>query len=372
VPVVACVWAACNIYTPDLLSSATVDGSDAAADVQPTEGGLVDVPGDDGCAPSVARCGSAQCTVQLIVDPKNCGVCGHDCQGAPCLNAQCQPLLVAGQQSAPAYLAVDDTSVYWTNSGDGTIWRANKDGTSRVQIASGRDNPWIIKVRNNRVYWSEDTGGGSVVSAPVGGGGPLSNLSGPQPSPRGFAVDDTHVYFVTEGADAGSLQRVQLDGGGLAVLAGQQGSPKEVVLTPTSAFWTVRDDGTIMRYQIGTGAIAPILQKVDTAWGLTFDGTFLYFTSHSLDAGAVGRVGTDGTGENILASAQSLPRAVAVDTTHAYFTNEGEGTVKRVPVAGGALVTLASGQVQPWGIAVDDQFVYWAAKGAGTVLKVAK
>jgi hypothetical protein len=374
----ACVWAGCNIYTPDLLSEAiqSDDGGVDASEAAPDDSAAVDVPGEDGCAPGFGRCGLAQCTVQFAADPKNCGACGHDCQGAPCLGGACQPILVAGQQSGPAYVALDDTAVYWTNSGNGTVWRANKDGGGRMQLAGGQQTPWVIAVRRGQVYWSQNGSGGAIVTVPATGG-VARELSGPQPSPRGLAIDDSYVYFVTEDPDAGTVQRMLLDGGDLSILASDQQSPKEVVLTPAAIFWSNPGDGTIMRLPMAAAGVDPtiVASGLGTPFGLATDGTFLYWTSHPTstpDAGAVGRASFDGKQKQFLASAQPLPRGIAVDATYAYFTNEVEGTVKRVPVGGGTVVTLASGQVQPWGIALDDTFVYWAARGGGNVLRVAK
>jgi hypothetical protein len=377
-----CAWAACNVYTPDLLSSAItaadeggVDGQ--AGDAAPPDDAPVgvDVPGEDGCAPGLGRCGATQCNVNFTVDPKNCGACNHDCLGGQCFEGSCQPVLVVGQQSAPAWIAVDATHIYWTNSGNGTVWRADKDGTNKLQIAQGQLTPWVIRVRNGRVYWGQDTTGGFVASAPSAGGGPVLDMSGPQPSPRGMDVDDSYVYFDTEDTDAGTFQRALLDGGGATVLATQQGSPKDLVVTPQWVFWSNFADGTIMRYQIASGTIAPFVKQLPGPFGLGWDGTFLYWTCRAngaADAGSIGRIAVDGSQKTTLADGLGAPRAIAVDANYMYFTSELEGTVRRIPPAGGTPTVIASGQVQPWGIAIDDQFVYWAAKGGGTILKVAK
>ena len=59
-----------------------------------------------------------------------------------------------------------------------------------------------------------------------------------------------------------------------------------------------------------------------------------------------------------LASGQSSPYSIAIDSTSVYWStcgseNLADGTVMKVPLDGGALVTLATGQGEPVGIAVD-------------------
>ena len=331
-----------------------------------------DAPAEDGCAPGFARCGSGACNVQLEVDPKNCAACGHDCRGAPCLNALCQPTLVASGQNGPAYVAVADGVVYWTNATAGTVMRANADGTGRAQLAGGLASPWVIKVANGRVYVGDDVTGGALTAMDLDGGN-AANLTGPQGSPRGISVTSTQVFFGTEDPDAGAIQRVTVDGTGLTVLVAPVSGPKDLVTDGVNVYFAALGDRHIGKVPVGGGASA-VVANASAPFGLTVFGSNLFYTNRAaLDAGgAIGRVGTDGTGQIVLAPAEDLPRSIAVDGNFAYWTNEGDGTVKRVPVTGGAVTTLATGQIQPWGIALDDGFVYWAAKGAGLVLRVAK
>jgi hypothetical protein len=62
----------------------------------------------------------------------------------------------------------------------------------------------------------------------------------------------------------------------------------------------------------------------------------------------------------LLASRQNGPVALAVDATHAYWTNNGAGTVMRAPLYGGLPATIASQQSGPQSIAVDSANLYWA------------
>ena len=368
-------WVACSIYDPSLLLPADGGGGGVDApggDDSGSDSPLVtDGPTDDGCPTGFGRCGGG-CTVQLAVDPKNCGACAHDCKGAACLDGICQPTVVATGQNNPSFLAVDNGVLYWTNIGDGTVVRANVDGTGRQIIATGQSAPWVIKVSAGHVYFGNDTTGGNVVGMLADGGSPI-DLSDAQASPRGICVTSSYVLFDTEDTNAGSVQRVGLDGKGLTVLTTQTNGPKDLVTDGTYAYWAATPDGHINRIKIAGGA-PEVVADASAPFGLTIAGNFLYFTNHLAggQGGSVGRVSTAGLSEVILSSAEALPRAVATDATYLYWTNEGDGTVKRVPLAGGPITVLAAGQSTPWGIAVDDAFVYWSARAGGLVLRVAK
>ncbi len=370
----AASWSACAIYDASLLvpaaaSDASVDdsGGDVAEDTTPP----ADAPAEDGCAPGFARCGSGACSVQLEVDPKNCGACGHDCQGANCLKAVCQPALVASGQSGPVYVAVSGGVVYWTTSA-GTVVRANVDGTGLASIATGLGTPFIIKVASGRVYVTSYDTGGAVTAMDLDGGNATS-LAGPQPSPRGLAVTSSRVFFGTTDPDAGSIQSVTVGGTDLTPLAAPINGARDLVTDGTNVYWAAINDSRIDKVPVGGGATTRVA-SAPSPLGLAVFGSILFYTNYALpDAGgAVWRVNTDGTGQIVLAPGENQSRNIAVDGNFAYWTNEGDGTLKRVPIGGGTVTTLATGQIQPWGIALDDKFVYWAAKGAGLVLRVAK
>ena len=71
-----------------------------------------------------------------------------------------------------------------------------------------------------------------------------------------------------------------------------------------------------------------------------------------------------------LASGQSAPWGLAVDSTNVYWTNQGDGTVMSVPKAGGTITTLASGQGAPCSVASDGINVYWVNYFDQTVVSV--
>jgi hypothetical protein len=73
------------------------------------------------------------------------------------------------------------------------------------------------------------------------------------------------------------------------------------------------------------------------------------------DAGEGGPVG----GGNVVASGQAKPWGIAVDATHVYWTNEGDGTVLRMDRAGSPPTFVARGQPEPHQLIVDANQVIW-------------
>ena len=61
-----------------------------------------------------------------------------------------------------------------------------------------------------------------------------------------------------------------------------------------------------------------------------------------------------------VASNQSVPQAVALDSTHVYWTSNGDGAVRRAPKLGGTVETLTSTQTGVYALAVDGTDVFFA------------
>lgn len=67
--------------------------------------------------------------------------------------------------SNPIDLAVDTTSVYWTDTGAGTVARVPLGGGAATTLAAGQSSPTGIALDQANVYWT-NMGNGSVVKAP--------------------------------------------------------------------------------------------------------------------------------------------------------------------------------------------------------------
>ncbi|WP_437659259.1 hypothetical protein [Sorangium sp. So ce1182] len=354
-------------FTPGSSDSTTAASSGAGAGavaVAGAGGGAGEGGGLPACGDGLSFCSGA--CADTSSDPEHCGACGHYCLGQRCVESRCEPLELASGGSEPLDIAVDDTTVYWvdsvarkimmvpigggnaaafieadpdfsprslavssdslyyTDSGLELVVRSSFDGEIFEILGEGQKYALAIAIDAANAYWTS-ADRGTVMKAPIDGGGDAVALATDQASPLGVAVDATHVYWVNEG---GTVMKVPIEGGELIALAEGQAKPQDIAVDATHVYWT-NDGGTVMAAPIEGGS--PIT----------------------------------------LAEGQRNPRRIAIDDASVYWTND-DGSVRKVPLGGGDPITLAEGQDHPLGIAVDGTSVYWTNSAGGTVMKLPK
>ena len=287
-------------------------------------------------------------------------------------------VVLASGQTAPYYLAIDATHVYWSTYGsipqhDGTIMRVPIGGGTPTELASGQAAPGGIAVDATNVYWA--TGG--VMTVPKGGGAPI--MLAPGLTDDNIAVGPTGVYGTGYGPTQGdALMRVPLDGGGPFQLdVPAFNNTYGIALDAHYAYWSNFGGSAPIRRVPLLGGQETTLATGQAAFGIAVDDKYVYWANAG--DGTIRSVPVGGGTTKILVSGVSGANQIAVDGASIYMTTRGPrdcGMVIKAPIGGGAPTALVTGLAQPWGIAVDATSVYWTnvveleAKGAGSVMQL--
>lgn len=398
----ASALAACSalLGLPDAQDDiASLPGNDASAETAlPTTDGAL--PIEDGGAigdGAVVDAPVPACLADasFTVDPANCGRCGHDCLGGACVANVCQPSLLANGQGGPFDLAVDDTSIYWTNNSANEIVRANKtDGGARTALAnSGVTAPWGMAIDGSNVYWANHAFGdaGTIAKCPLSG---CPNNKAEVLATSDLAidvkVDDKKIWFAGNGS--GEIRSIDKATGAVsAALITGINQLFQIAIDKDAVYYS-SNESQIGRVLFTNGTTTDMgLSDGDRAGGIAIvAGRLFWSIPRDTLPGTVVSKPTPGQSGTQMAYATGTtnpvkafnPFRIAVDATNVYWTNNGsvaasflDGSVMTCPIAGCVTPTvLSSGLPQALAIAVDAKAVYFTTVGggSGTVQKIAK
>jgi hypothetical protein len=188
------------------------------------------------------------------------------------------PLLIAASD-APEGIAVDDTSVYWAETGTGAVMQAPKQGGPPQQLAA--PDAWDVALDDAFVYWTDQ--GSSVGRVPKGGGPQetLVKLSAGVSTVM-LAVDDTRVYFSVQLGSAGFVASAPKAGGAPTMLAKDLELPYGVALDAESVYVAVKSSGasgSIVKVPKGGGPVTTVVSDLPDPSNLALDDACVYWSN---------------------------------------------------------------------------------------------
>lgn len=243
-------------------------------------------------------------------------------------------------RSVVAHLAVDADNIYWTESVvNHAVYAMDKrsllvtklvddaddaaaiaaDGALATAFASGAA---AATTRSKFVYWVDEKTGAVRRLAP--GGTPEVVVPG-----RGgvflVRLDQERVYWTTERPFSISSQLIA---GGDARTVAMNASVLDLALDGSDAFFDGFNGGTgLGRFSKPAGG--PVAVDSGGATRVAADGATLFWTAH--ERCEVRGFDKASNLTRVIAANQARPSALAVDATHAYWTNIVDGTVMRAP-----------------------------------------
>jgi len=241
-------------------------------------------------------------------------------------------------QVASSTLAVDNTSMYWTDQYHGTIYAAPNTGVPEggaptVLAAVDGGGTADMLVDPSRVYWT-DFNGGKVYAAPIGGitdGGAPTVLASGQTEPEFLATDDTNLYWSAYGASA--VMELSL---------GDGGAP----------------------FPVASGVNGPTFVQVTA-------GTVYFASGTSDDIYSVPATG--GTPQIFVAAGPTSTDSFVYDGATVFWATSGNpGGEILSALPGGNPTPLALGMTSPGNLTFDQNNIYWTNFAYGAVFEMAK
>jgi hypothetical protein len=280
--------------------------------------------------------------------------------------------------TAPRAIVLTGGYVYVVTGGNtgmanGTVARVPIAGGELQILASGQSQPYDLQV-SDRVYWTNGTffaiNGRSLRAMPLNGG-PDVAIAAFNPGPFVLAIDATTAY-VTRAETGQPLTSVPLAGGATNDLIPPTGVIHGLEVDATHVYYIVA--GQVRRVHKSGAVASELLADGPEARALAGHGDTLYWISGNV----VMRVGRDGSGVATVATSTRQLTGIAVDDTHVYVgeVGDGDGRIVRAPIGGGSFEPISTARHDlPFAIAVDDAAIYWTEgdiDGQGKVYKVAK
>ena len=185
------------------------------------------------------------------------------------------PEVLAETTSIVRGMVIDDTDIFWAE--DEAVYRVSKAG-GKVQTVVAAGLPDYLAIDGTHVYWYSILAG-VIYRAPKKGGAAAKVYADDQHTFHTFFVDGPDL-FVTFGSEKKlQIQRLPKSGGKpVTVVEGQDPGPA-FAIDGTHVYWITEDD--LFKVPRAGGSATKLVAKLEHGRDLTVDDQFVYWLDRS-------------------------------------------------------------------------------------------
>ena len=178
----------------------------------------------------------------------------------------------SSRSTSPFGLAIDATSVYWTNYLDGSVMKVPLDGGTQPRSPPGQLSPHGIAVDATDVLLDQqgteanDYTDGTVMKVPLAGGSAAVSRRLAGPARHRCRCDGHLLGDVRLGHGAGgAITKAPLVGGSPITLASGQAGPSGSPIDAKNVYWTnFNDPGTVLAMPLSGGSVTTLATGQNT------------------------------------------------------------------------------------------------------------
>jgi sugar lactone lactonase YvrE len=258
--------------------------------------------------------------------------------------------------------AVASGKMYWTDSGDQMVQRANIEGSNIEDLVTSTDGlseptGIALDVDAEKMYWTDY--GTDMIQRANFDGSIIEDLVTGLDTPRGIALDVAGGKMYWTDSGTGKIQRANLDGSSVEDLITGVGSPRGIALDLSAGkmYWCEDTSNKIQRANLDGSNIEDLVTTgLNTPRGIALDvaGGKMYWTDSG--TGKIQRANLDGSSVEDLITGMGSPRGIALDLSAGkmYWCEDTSNKIQRANLNGSNIEDLVTAGLDiPQGIALD-------------------